>query len=406
MSLFVGAVVGSKMITGRYKMGKQKNIIIGGLAVMALAFAIGMAVPSTGVWAAEDGDENIGAGGPVESEGTEEDGEKTDEGTGDEKDDDEEGKKDETGEDGEEIAEESDYGRAVAAIANYNKLQALQAAVTQVQEKVPVAVALWDMVFGAGEIKGETCEIDHREFPSSGCDTSMRIVLIGELARADGVWPEQDESMDYQNYTDAIATAIAPYREKTFEQLIEMAKSDEKYEDLREIVEKCEEIYERGVAALRRGLAVVDPELEDLDGKTGDELLEIYNKLDRTMYPEEELGTFKIAYQNAYVMLRLTENGVYEFPEDDFVWAYGDLVAATKRLDPEFEVDLTGVALLEPEQEGSDVPTAPNTGKEGWEEVSVVVVKVAVFGLAVIVAGIGGVVIAKRFMFSPLKRKR
>ncbi len=178
-------------------------------------------------------------------------------------------------------------------------------------------------------------------------------------------------------------------------------KGNSKYTSIGDLSD-YEEMYACGVASLRKGLKIVDPKLTGLETKNGDELAAIYDNL-TLPYTEAQIETFNTAYHLAYAVT--VWNNFNNFNIESI---YGELVEATKAIDPNFTVDLTGVELLEPEspvQPEKPLSSLPNTGVDNGEDNSAKIVEVAVAGLAVLALVVGGVVTAKRFIFSPLKRK-
>lgn len=295
------------------------------------------------------------------------------------------------------------YDEAMASIAKYNKLAALKAAVAQVQQKEPVAVALWDMSYGVNEIRGLLPgNADYRYTFGGGGFGSLWLFLAADIAVIDGVITEDEFKSG--NIDFWVPKVEENYKGKTFQQLIDLVKSDRKYASLKgsDIVKDSEEVYARGVASLRKGLKIVDPKLTGLETKNGDELAAIYDNL-TLPYTEAQIEAFNTAYHLAYAVT--VWDNIDNF---DIEGIYGELVEATKAIDPNFTVDLTGVELLEPGnpvQPEKPLPSLPNTGVDNGEDNSAKMIEAAVIGVAALVLVTGGVVTAKRFILSPLKRK-
>ena len=165
------------------------------------------------------------------------------------------------------------------------------------------------------------------------------------------------------------------------------------YEDIGQMITR------RGEQAFRYNLSYM---MTGLETKNGDELAAIYDNL-TLPYTEAQIEAFNTAYHFAYAVT--VWDNIDNF---DIEGIYGELVEATKAIDPNFTVDLTGVELLEPGnpvQPEKPLPSLPNTGADKGEDNSAKMIEAAVIGVAMLVLVTGGVVTAKRFILSPLKRK-
>jgi len=344
-------------------MDEHKNLLAGGMAVVALALAVGVTLPPTDIFAADIETLDV------------------------------------------QVGNSAIYDEAVGSIAKYNKLEALQAAVKSVQEQEPVAVALWDTSFGIAEIKGLMPGTGDLRGGFGGGFPEIWAHLAIDVALGDGVVTEEDMVKD--GWEQCLLLVREKYKDKTFKQLIDLVKANPaKYQAALDYVDEYEEVYLRGEASLRKYLPIIDHTLGNLDSKTGDELAGIYDNLSLP-YTEDERQQFISTYNKALHMTRYYG----DYTASNFEQGYEALVESTKALDPDFEVNLSGVALLEPEDDlpqnpGQNLPNLPNTGANQTEEVSATFVTVAVVGLAITTMATGIVVIAKRFLLSPLRRKR
>lgn len=153
--------------------------------------------------------------------------------------------------------------------------------------------------------------------------------------------------------------------------------------------------------SLRTYLPVVDSTLTGLDTKTGDELLALYDAL-----PIVKDGSYKplISAANfAGGLVLACEANPANCNSDEATNAYATLVSEATKLNKDFTVNLSGLTPL-PEASAA-APTAPNTGSLS-EELSSTLVQVAL-GLVAGIAGVSGAVYtAKRYLFSPLKRRK
>ncbi len=313
-------------------------------------------------------------------------------------------------------AQSATYQSAIDSIADYNKVDALSAAIAATQKQIPEAIIYWDMKYAVDEIKGHTCgTMDLRGAWNIGCGASVSRNLLYRLALADG-------AIDEANF-DIGSEFPAPYKDYTMRETITLLKGKSVYNDdaeLKKFVDAAEAMYNRGVDTLRADLKKVDPSLTDLDSKNGDQLIETYQNL-----PAVKAGTytdFVEAYSRAYSFdnyvkyLGGEEAARAEFVnlDEDATKLYGNLVAEAVKIKPDFTVDLSGVKRLNQEDASqisaelpqSSAPGAPDTGGLGSENGSANIVTVAFLGIAV-TASVGGIIyVAKRYLFSPLKRRK
>ncbi len=295
------------------------------------------------------------------------------------------------------------YDTALESVGSYNKIGALRAAIKAVDEQLPEVVTYWDMSFGANEVQGKVCGgFDHRGASGIGCAGDLKNWLTFDLAVADGVI--QDTAVEPD-------TPIpSEYAGKTFHEILALAKNNSAYgtnSEFKQRVDDAEIAYQRGVESLRAGIALIDPTQTGLDTKNGDELLSIYENL-----PAVKAGTYQgivEAYNGARAWIMSAENMGEEKLLEDYGEAqpsesYARLVATATTLDPNFTVDLSNVTKISGTPQ--NIPIAPDTGDNDREELSATMVAAAVIGVASIATVAGGIFTAKRFLFSPLKKRK
>lgn len=284
------------------------------------------------------------------------------------------------------------YDEAVTSIENYNKGEALQVAISAVDSQIPNFTAYYDMSFAPAEINGRVCNNLDVRYPKGGigCGWGPKESLVFDLGTADGSITKPDTEYDPS------VDKPSHLANKSFIELISLAKTTPAYtndNEFKQFVDECETAYNRGVNSLRTNLPKVDPALTNIDAKTSTELLAIYESLPivKNQTYDELIHNYSYAYMLSYFI----SNGE-TIMDEELVETYGKLVAAAKAINPDFTVDLS--ALM------TSAPAAPDTGATDAEQLSATIVKVAVFGIAALAAGVGIVVVAKRYLFSPLKR--
>lgn len=292
----------------------------------------------------------------------------------------------------------NNYNAAAASVENVNRLDALKLAIAAADKQLPTLVAYWDMWFCDTEVTGHTCgTTDYRNIHGIGCAGGGVWAWVAlEVAVAEGL---VDESVLESN--NALGEIPAQYEDKTLRELLNIGEANAKYKtdaEFKKVLDDAETMYSRGVASLRKGLAIVDPDLKGLADMSGDELVAAYENL-----PEVKEDKYKIFRESYSYALMIVDR--YNEMSEQTMAAYADLVAAAKVFDPTFAVDLSSLTTVE-EPAAPVVPKTPNTGETGLGESSAEIVKVAIAGVAVAVAGTGAVLTAKRYFFSPLKRRK
>lgn len=290
----------------------------------------------------------------------------------------------------------NNYNAAAASIEKVNKLDALKLAIAAVNEQLPEGVAYWDMWFGSVEVTGHACgTADYRNIYGAGCPGGGVWAWVAlEVAVAEGLVDASVLESD-----NALKEIPAQYEDKTLRELLNIGEANAKYKtdaEFKKVLDNAETMYVRGVASLRKGLAIVNPDLKGLADMSGDELVAAYENL-----PEVKEDKYKLFREFYSYALMVVDR--YNEMSEKAVAAYADLVAAAKVFDPMFAVDLSGLAVKE---EAPALPKTPNTGETGRGEGSAEIVKVAIAGVVVAVAGTGAVLTAKRYLFSPLKRRK
>lgn len=291
---------------------------------------------------------------------------------------------------------EAFYNEAISSIENYNKGEALSAAISAVDAQIPNFAEYYDMSFAPNEINGKICNNLDIRYPKGGigCGWDPKTSLIFQLGTAEGYITKADTEYDPETDTPS------QLANKSFVELISLAKTSSAYTndaEFKQFVDECETGYNRGVNSLRTNLPKVDATLTNLDTKTGAELLALYENL-----PAVKAGTYDelfASYNHAFVLKAAFE----QEPDaiglaDQLADTYGALVANAKVINSNFVVDLSALA--------STAPTAPDTGTSKDEELSVTIAKVALTSIGILAAGTGAAVVAKRYIFSPLKRRK
>lgn len=279
--------------------------------------------------------------------------------------------------------------------ADYNKVDAVRAAVTAVEEQIPDFAAYYDMSFAPSEISGNTCGGNWRLPFFGGCGMSTRESLIYNISHFNGSFTGSIDDWFADDNLD-----LTTYDNKDLGEIVAIAKALPEYNtdaEFQIIVDDAEETYERGLASLRNNLPLVDPSLTNLETKTSSELVALYENL--PIVKSDKYTELIWKYRYALVMLEVDKyNPEYNYEEMDR--AYAELVAAAAAVDPTFKVVLVAPNETKP------TPSAPDTGTNQDGETSATIVAVAVVGIASIAAISGATLIAKGYLFSPLKRRK
>lgn len=210
-------------------------------------------------------------------------------------------------------------------------------------------------------------------------------------------------------------------KNKTYDELIAIAKQAPAYgvdNEFKTVVDAAEGEYQSGIDMLREYLPQADQSLTDLDTKTGVELLAIYNNLPAVKdkkYQDLMTGLGRAAAVNAaYAEGSISRNIVDKVAGE----VYNELVAAAKVIDPNFEVkapviDDPSTESSEAKQPSGDsssgnksVPGAPKAGNVNSKETSAENIGIAVAYLVGFVVVIGVAINVRRYLFSPLKRRK
>lgn len=310
----------------------------------------------------------------------------------------------------EELAAMPAFQEAVAPITNLDKTQALKAALKSVDQQIP-DWQLWDeTIYGMMHAKGITFD------PRMGFGGDLGAYrLINSIAAA--IYGDEATAEQIQQIEDAIKQ-LAPEGTVTMEKAVAYAKTLPQYSSdpkFKEMVDDLDAYVQAGAAVLRKNLPLLNPTLTEdaLKDKTADELVALTEALPK--FPAyyqlwSEYNTASVYSSDSFVA------SFSESEEDRETLArmqtveYGRLVLAAKQILPSFAVDLSGVPQL-PQQVPAELPKAsapavPDTGLLGGEDGSANIVTVALLGVAAVVGGAGLVLTAKRYLFSPLKRRK
>ncbi len=149
----------------------------------------------------------------------------------------------------------------------------------------------------------------------------------------------------------------------------------------------------------------------NLSDKNTDQMTasELYTILSNSSYAQKygiddwyTPGTLVFAYAEAHQHVETYAGGhVVSDDNDLMVKAYAELVARAKLVNANFSVDLSGIAETAPVKKLG----VPDTGEQNQEDKSASVVVLAVAGIAGLAGVLGALVMAKRYAYSPLKRK-
>lgn len=302
------------------------------------------------------------------------------------------------------------FQEAVAPIVNLDKTQALRAALKSVDEQIP-DWKLWDETnYALNQANG--IYFNPREGFGGDLGAYKLINSIAKVLYGDNATSEQ-----HQQIENAIKQ-LAPEGTVTMEKAIAYAKTLPQYSsdaEFKAAVDELDAYIQGGAEILRRNLPLLDSSLTEdaLKDKTVDELVALTQALPKYL---------------AYYQLWSSFNGASVYSSDAFITAYseneedretlarmqtmgyGRLVLAAKQILPSFTVDLSGVPQL-PQEVPAELPKAsapevPDTGSLGSEGGSANIVTVAFLGITSMASGVGTIFIAKRYLSSPLKRRK
>lgn len=280
--------------------------------------------------------------------------------------------------------------------ADYNKADALRAAITAVETQIPDFTIYYDMTFAPGEISGETCGFDPRGGYFGGCGLGLRESLIFDIGKANGTITGSID--DFFDGTQD----LSEYDGKDLGEIVAIAKALPEYSTNAEFKEQIDDaaiVYERGLAALRNNLPKVDSALTGLDTKNSDELMTLYVNL--PIVKDNKYTDLIERYQYALSIMGLYDYNPEYAPDSELENAYSSLVASALTVDPAFKITTSTSNESTPA-----IPSAPDTGTNQDGEASATIVAVAVVGIASIAAISGAIFVAKSYLFSPLKRRK
>lgn len=291
--------------------------------------------------------------------------------------------------------------QTASSIEDYNKSDLLQAAISSAFEQTPDLVVYYDMYNDVQNVTGmqSSTGVATDGTISKGAGPSRaHNALIEQLGRVEN-WPEHPQG-GYQIPED--------YKQKSYGELIATAKANPAYgadAEFKAAVDLAAAEHDMGVNSLRVNLLRADPTLTDLDTKTDAELLAIYENL-----PAVKNHTYDGMIEDieiAYSIVRAYEDGSVD--KDILaklaIETYKDFIASIKTINPNFKVDLSNVPKL-PANQSSTTPTAPNSGDIKDSELSATITAIAITSVVAASSILGIVVVAKRYLFSPLKRHK
>lgn len=318
----------------------------------------------------------------------------------------------------EELVAMSAFQEAVAPITNLDKTQALKVALKSVDQQIP-DWQLWDETIYATQY-AQGYQLNPREYFGGDVGVTGFIDHIAQMffnvdtsdPYVDKVTPEQREQIE-----NAIKQ-MAPEGTVTMEKAVAYAKTLPQYNsntEFKAVVDAMDVHIRNGAEILRKNLPLLDSSLTEaeLASKTADELVTLTKALPKYPAYFQLWGAYNDAsiYSNDEIiaLFQNTEGEREDLAKRQTI-AYGRLVLAAKQILPSFAVDLSGVPQL-PQQVPAELPKAsapavPDTGLLGGEDGSADIVTVALLGIAVVVGGVGLILTAKRYLFSPLKRRK
>lgn len=291
--------------------------------------------------------------------------------------------------------------QTASSIEDYNKSDLLQAAISSAFEQTPDLVIYYDMYNDVQNVTGmqsSTGVAADGTIGKGAGPSRAHNALIEQLGRVEN-WPEHPQG-GYQMPED--------YEQKSYGELIATAKANPAYgtdAEFKAAVDLAATEHDMGVNSLRVNLLRADPTLTDLDTKTDAELLAIYENL-----PAVKNRTYDDMIEDieiAYSIVRAYEDGSVD--KDILaklaVETYKDFITSIKTINPDFKVDLSNVPKL-PTNQSSATPTAPNSGDTKDSELSATITAIAVTSVVAASSILGIAVVAKRYLFSPLKRRK
>lgn len=303
-------------------------------------------------------------------------------------------------------------------ISRENLLEANKLAVTAVEQQIPNFNALKEVPYAQDLVEmGSPCGL--QTMPDANpwnifCGPwSAKWYLAVKLANiADGTDPEViSQDPTFQAIID-----------KTFKDLIDLGKSDARYaddENFRTGVDAAEQNYDAGMTLLRQAVLYFNKSAS-VDSMTSTELITALQALPeyqtyhlkapssdasdvgKTAYSTGLYSTYAIAKRSALYDQEVPQDidygdyGVYNGVVNSYVY----LVTAATAVDANFKVDLSSLLSA------STAPSAPDTGTNQDGETSATIVTVAIAGIASIAAASGAILVAKGYLFSPLKRRK
>lgn len=343
----------------------------------------------------------------------------------------------------------ANYNAALKTIINLNKVEAVGAAISNVDAKISKFKDLLEIEYAIYEVKGFAPIINLGDSTidphatSNGQGTSgsniddWAMVNEGETARVQLITALATKNGNLDQ------SKLTTLQSKTFLELIQLGENDSRYNEytvtdasqkadtvtqdnpeaeesiaFTNTVNSCKSLYDAGVAALNKFLPAVGAPITGINNMNGESLAKLatnvpeYNSygffaanyisfLD--LYDAIEDHYWQLFYSYVSAAITWFENQgkeVSSYNTDALTVSYGRVVTAAKAIDPKFEVDLSQVSALK------TLPTLPNTGSLQDGENSASMIALALGGIAatVTLAGLGLTI--KRFCFSPLKHRR
>lgn len=286
------------------------------------------------------------------------------------------------------------FEEAKASIANRDKTAALKAAINAVDEQIP-NWNIWKYVPYAMEQvqNGNVCMGANRI--SVGCRKTG--VYMPNLIIQNLIPPENGITMDPgEEYWQQ--PEVAKLAKMTLPQLLEYARSQSLYtsdDEFRTLIDMTQVEYDEGMNTLRASLTKLSPDASGIEFMSSKQLVAALLDLpEATLYG---IDSFQQVDDGLYSRYANAYSWIYVMSLEDASTDYANLVVAATKVNPEFSVNLADVPVI--------TPSAPNTGSAGSEVTSGILAKVALTTVAVITFVAGALVTAKRYAFSPLKRK-
>ncbi len=304
------------------------------------------------------------------------------------------------------------YNEAMASLEGVDVRKASPLIEEAVRKEIPRFNTYLDVPFGIAQIETlypDALQSDHDIFGSYGGTFIGKDGLVALLAKYDpstmGDWDENQTVQDLlkKNTTD----------------LLQQAKADERYGKDAEYTAKIntyQDTYDRGVRILRRDLPGLG--VSNVSVMTAEQLVQAAKSLPeyKQFGSKEDEYTAKNLY-SAYSSVRgdincfssevcngnLSQEGL-----DTVKQSCAELIAQAKLIDSNFTVDLSSAKIeasaLTPAEDKKKA-RVPDTGNKNQEDKSASVIKMALTAIAGIAMLLGIATVAKRYVFSPLKRK-